>query len=94
MIDHDNQSNFDYKITRELRNNPALARNIMSSPDGQKLLNYLQSDGGGFRHAIESAAKGDTDDMARRLRRLMDAPGGADLIERIRRSIESKESNS
>ena len=91
-MDYYNQS--DSQIIRELYHNPALARNIISSPDGQKLLNYLQSDGGGFRHAIESAAKGDTDDMARRLRRLMDAPGGADLIERIRRSIESKESNS
>ena len=77
------------RIARELKNNPALLRNIMTSPDGRILLDYLESDGGGFQNAVQSAANGDTGDMVRRLRRFMDAPGGAELIDRLCRSINS-----
>ena len=73
------------RAVEELRKNPALLQQIMNSRDGQELLRMLS--GNGFERAAESAAKGDGNEMAQRIRQVMQTPEGAALLERIRKSL-------
>lgn len=75
-------------LARVLRENPALMKRIMASPDGQALLRMLRSGDGGFQSAVRSAAKGDTEEIARRLRAVAESPDGAAVIARIRQAVE------
>ena len=74
------------EVITKLQRDPALARQLLQSADGQKLLQLLTQDGGGqLQQAGEKAARGDTSDMLNMLRQVMSSPEGSLLIQRIRR---------
>ena len=73
------------QLARELRENPALVQSVMRSRDGQALMRMLDQQGEGFQKAVQSAAHGDSAEMARRLRTMAQSPEGAALMERISR---------
>ena len=75
------------QLARELRENPALVESIMRSRDGQDLLRLLNRQGDGFQRAAESAARGDSAEMARRIRQIAQSPDGAAIVERIQRAF-------
>ena len=82
--------NRNYQLEQELRNNPELLRKIMNSRDGQTLMQLLtQSDRGArLRKAAQSAADGDTAEMAECLRQVTQTREGAALIARLQRLME------
>ena len=73
------------EMVRQLKEKPELVQQVMQSADGQRLMTLLNgSDGGNnFRQAAQSATGGNTAQMARMLKGLMESPEGADLIRRI-----------
>ncbi len=75
------------QTARALRRNPALLQSVMASRDGQALMGMLE--GGGFSQAVQNAARGDTAEMAERIRRISQTPGGAALLERISQAVRS-----
>ncbi|MBQ9348195.1 MAG: hypothetical protein IJT94_12820 [Oscillibacter sp.] len=72
-------------LIKELRDNPALVRQLMGSRDAQALLRAVQ--GGGFREAVRSAAEGDSGELSRRLRAVASTPDGAALLGRLEQSL-------
>ncbi len=68
-----------------LKQNKQLAEQLMQTGDGQKLMGLLmQSDGGAaLDRAARSAAKGDTQELAQMLRKLMQDPNAAAVMERL-----------
>ncbi len=72
-----------------LQANPAAVQALFRTKDGQDLLRMLtQGDrGAALQRAAQSAAQGDTADMARRVSRLMKSPEGAALVERVNRAV-------
>ena len=75
-------------LARKLRENPALLQSLMRSRDAQTLFRMLGGQDGGFRRAVQSAAQGDTEEIARRLRQVAQTPEGAAVMERLRRAAE------
>ena len=64
------------RMAQQLGRNPAALRALMQSRDGQALMRMLtQQD--------QSAARGDTAEMAQMVQKLMQSPDGAELIDRI-----------
>ena len=83
----------DEKTTRlaeQLKKDPAMLRELMQSRDGQTLMRMLtQSDqGAGLQKAVQSAVRGDTSQMVQMVNRIMQSPGGAELVERINRTVQ------
>ncbi len=68
-----------------LKQNKQLAEQLMQTGDGQKLMGLLtQSDGGAaLNRAARSAAKGDTQELTQMLRKLMQDPNAAAVMERL-----------
>ena len=62
----------------------ALAR----SPEAQALFRKLGREEE-LQAAAASAAAGDSTELRRRIQALLRSPGGADLVERIRRSVQT-----
>ena len=74
------------QLIEQLKNNKGMVEGIMRSSDGQKLLSHLtQQDNGG---ALQKAAAGDTSELANMIKNLMSSKEGAELIERIHRSVQ------
>lgn len=78
------------RLANQLKSNPAMLRSLMQSADGQKLLQLLtQSDrGAGLQQAVQSAMQGNTTQMTDMVKRIMDSPDGAALIERINKAVQ------
>jgi len=72
-------------LIARLKQNPALAKELLSSGDGQALMNSLtRRDGGrGLRRATADAAKGDTRALGAMLKELMNSPEGSALMQRL-----------
>ena len=61
----------------------------MQSQDGQALMQMLSdsSRGASLQQAAQSAAKGDTAALSAMMQQIMSTPGGAALVERIRKTV-------
>ena len=72
-------------LIHRLKKEPKLAQKLLSSGDGQALMQLLtQSDGGeSLRLATADAAKGNTKALSDMLGNLMRSPEGAALIQRL-----------
>ena len=77
------------RLSQQLQKDPAALRAIMTSQDGQQLLRRLteKDQGAGLRQAVQSAVQGDTAAMTQMVRQVLESPGGAELVQRIQRSI-------
>lgn len=77
------------RLIEELRGNPAALQALMRSQDGQALMQLLtqKDQGAGLQRAAQSAAKGDPSEMVRMVKALMESPAGAELVERINRTV-------
>ncbi len=73
------------QLIEKIKGNPALARQLLSSAEGRKLMQLLTgSDGGAaLQNAARSAAAGDTKSLAAMLARVMESGEGAALMQRI-----------
>ena len=78
------------KMANQLKQNPAMLRALMQSRDGQSLMQMLtQKDNGAtLQRAIQSAVKGNTEEMAKMVGQVMQSPDGAALIERITQALQ------
>lgn len=77
-------------MIQRLKQNPAALQNIMQSQDGQRLMQMLSgTDGGaGLQRAAAQAAGGNTTDMVQMLKKIMNSPDGAALVQRIGQSLQ------
>lgn len=73
------------QLIGKIKANPALAQQLLSSPEGRKLMQLLTgSDGGAaLQNAARSAAVGDTKGLAAMLSTVMESAEGAALMQRI-----------
>ena len=83
----------DEKTTRlaeQLKKDPAMLRALMQSQDGQALMRMLtQGDqGAGLQREVQSAVRGDTAQMIQMVNKIMQSPGGAELVDRINRAVQ------
>ena len=80
------------QLAAQLRSNPAALRSLMQSPDGQALLRMLSAgdQGASLQKAAQSAVRGNPADLMRMMNQVMKSPAGAELVQRINRSIKQK----
>lgn len=80
------------RMIQQLKSNPAMLQSLMQSPDGQALLRMLSAgdQGASLQRAAQSAAKGNPAEMMRMMSQVMKSPAGAELVQRINRSIKQK----
>ena len=87
------------QLMQQVKNDPQMVQRVMQSPDGQKLMQLLTSSdngaglghagsGGGARgsalgHAAASAGSGNTAQMVSMLKKVMQTPEGAALLDRL-----------
>ena len=76
------------QLIEKFRKNPAAAQALLQSGDGRRLIQMLtQNDGGAaLDRAAQSAAAGNTKDLAAMLSNLMQSPEGLAVMNRIRES--------
>lgn len=73
-----------------LKNKDAVL-DLMGSPDAQKLMEMLNQKGGaGLKTAADAAMKGDTGELMGLVQGIMQSKEGAELIQRINKSIPQK----
>ncbi len=77
------------ELAEYLKKNPQIIQSLMNSPDGQALMRLLQGRDGGqtLNRASSQAAAGNTAEMVQMIKGVMSSPGGADLLQRISRSL-------
>jgi len=82
--------NVTAQLAEQLKNNPAMLRSLMQSRDGQMLMQLLTKDDNGtsLQQAVQSAVRGNTTQMTEMVKRIMQSPDGAALVERINKSIQ------
>ena len=80
------------RMMEQLGSNPAALRRLMQSRDGQALLQMLSAgdQGASLQNAAQSAAKGNPAELMRMMNQVMKSPAGAELVQRINRSIKQK----
>ena len=85
----DEQTN---RMIQQLKSNPAMLQSLMQSRDGQALLQMLSAgdQGVSLQRAAQSAAKGNPAEIMRMMNQVMKSPAGAELVQRINRSIQQK----
>lgn len=85
----DEQTN---RMIQQLKSNPAMLQSLMQSRDGQALLQMLSAgdQGASLQRAAQSAAKGNPAEIMRMMNQVMKSPAGAELVQRINRSIQQK----
>ena len=73
------------QLLKQVKNDPQMVQRIMSSPDAQKLMQMLtESDGGNSLNQATSAANGgNTAQMVGMLKKIMQSPEGAAIINRL-----------
>jgi ribonuclease D len=78
------------RLAQQLQKDPAKLRSLMQSQDGQTLMRMLtQGDqGAGLQHAAQAAVQGDPGEMAEMVKRVMESPQGAALVERINKAVQ------
>ena len=78
------------QMAEQLKQNPAMLHALMQSRDGQTLLQMLtQKDhGAGLQKAVQSAARGNTEEMVKMVSQVMQSPDGAALIQRINQALQ------
>lgn len=78
------------RLVEQLKSNPGMLKALMHSQDGQTLMRMLtQGDqGAGLQRAAQAAAMGRPEEMVKMVNRIMQSPGGADLVERINRAVQ------
>lgn len=71
-----------------MKQNPAAVQQLLTSPDGQKLIQMMtQSDNGAsLQKAANNAMRGNASQLMQMVNQLMQSPEGAELIERINQS--------
>ena len=76
------------QLIDKFRKNPAAAQALLQSGDGQKLMQLLtrQDGGAALNRAAQSAAMGNTKDLAAMLSNLMQSPEGMAVMNRISES--------
>ena len=73
---------------KKIQQNKARVQQLMTSPDGQRLLAMLTKDGGGqLNQAAAAAAKGNTADIVHMLAKVMQSEEGAKLVHKINDQI-------
>ncbi len=81
----------DKTLAEQLKRDPAMLRALMQSQDGQTLMRMLTAQGGtSLQRAAQSAAQGRPEEMMRLVRQVMQSPGGAELVERINKTVQNK----
>ena len=80
------------QMMNQLKNNPAMLRTLMHSGDGQALMQMLTrgDQGAGLQRAVQSATKGNPNEMMQMMNRIMQSPDGAALVQRIHQAIQKK----
>ena len=78
------------RLAEQLKNNPAMLRSLMQSRDGQMLMRMLTQEdhGAALQRAAQSAARGDTSEMARMVSQIMRSPEGVALVQRINKAVQ------
>lgn len=77
------------RMIQQLKANPAMLQSLMQSRDGQALLQMLSAgdQGASLQRAAQSAAKGNPAEIMRMMNQVMQSPAGAELVQRINRSM-------
>lgn len=80
------------RMIQQLKSNPAMLQALMQSRDGQDLLRMLSGgdQGASLQRAAQSAAKGNPAEIMRMMNQVMQSPAGAELVQRINRSMKQK----
>ncbi len=80
------------RMIQQLKANPAMLQSLMQSRDGQALMQMLSAgdQGASLQRAAQSAAKGNPAEMMRMMNQVMQSPAGAELVQRINRSMKQK----
>ena len=80
------------RMIRQLKANPAMLQSLMQSRDGQALMQMLSAgdQGASLQRAAQSAAKGNPAEIMRMMNQVMQSPAGAELVQRINRSMKQK----
>ena len=69
---------------KKLRDNKALAEQLMRSSDGQRLLSMLTRDGGTqLQQAVNAAAQGNTANMVHMIAELMKSEEGSRVVHNL-----------
>ena len=77
------------QLAQALKENKGAVQQIMKSKDGQDLMRRLQQQGD-LQKAVSAAAKGNTEQLSQMVRGMMGTQEGAQLAEKIRRSVTGK----
>ena len=77
-------------VMKQLQANKGALLQLMNSPDGKRLVQLInqQAGSGNLRRAAGAAAKGDTAGITQILQNLVSTPEGAQVVERINRTME------
>ncbi len=80
------------KMIQQLKANPAMLQSLMQSRDGQALMQMLSAgdQGASLQRAAQSAARGNPAEIMRMMNQVMQSPAGAELVQRINRSMNQK----
>ena len=80
------------RMIQQLKANPAMLQSLMQSRDGQALMQMLFAgdQGASLQRAAQSAAKGNPAEIMRMMNQVMQSPAGAELVQRINRSMKQK----
>lgn len=80
------------RMIQQLKTNPAMLQSLMQSRDGQALMQMLSAgdQGASLQRAAQSAAKGNPAEIMRMMNQVMQSPAGAELVQRINRSMKQK----
>lgn len=73
------------QVLQQVKNNPQMVQRMMDSSDGQKLMQMLTGADGGssLNQATSAANSGSTVEMVKMLKKVMQSPEGAALINRL-----------
>ncbi|MCI6053751.1 hypothetical protein [Dysosmobacter sp.] len=80
------------RMIQQLKANPAMLQSLMQSRDGQALMQMLSAgdQGASLQRAAQSAARGNPAEIMRMMNQVMQSPAGAELVQRINRSMKQK----
>ena len=78
------------QLIETLKNNPGTVQALFRTRDGQDLMRMLTQEdhGAALQRAAQSAARGDTSEMARMVSQIMHSPEGAALVQRINKAVQ------
>ena len=78
------------QLIETLKNNPGTVQALFRTRDGQDLMRMLTQEdhGAALQRAAQSAARGDTSEMARMVSQIMRSPEGAELVQRINKAVQ------